>query len=355
MMTDAQRSSYLRAAAFALRVTVAAGLALAVSWLLALRIPLWVVLTALIVTQTSLGRSLKTTLDYFLGTLCGALWGGLIAFIIPHDNPYVLLAAVPLALAPLAFATALDPRWTAAPASAVFVLLVPQLLHMSAPSSAIERVLEVGLGGLIGVAVSLVFLPASAYDVVRDKAADALDHMGEAIAGLIGGSAAGLDAEGARKLQVAIGPLLGGLQGDAAEADSERSVRRGAENTGPLLRSLLRLRHDLVMIGRAVSKPRPEALAATASSSYDAAANALGAYFRDSAAALRARQPAPPLDVVDATVTACTQDVEMARRARRLSELTSDEVEHLFAFVFAIEQMRRNLADLKRCIDEWAK
>jgi uncharacterized membrane protein YccC len=355
MTTDAERSLYMRGAAFALRVTVAAVLALVVAKALDLKMPLWVVLTALIVTQTSLGRSLKTTLDYFLGTLCGAVWGGLVAFVTPGDNPQMLLAALALALAPLAFATALDPRWTAAPASAVFVLLVPQLLHMSATNSAIERVLEVGLGGLIGLVVSIVFLPASAYDVVREKAADALDHMGGAISGLIGGLSTGLDAEASRKLQLALGPLLGGLQGDATEADRERSVRRGAEDTGPLLRSLLRLRHDLVMIGRSVGKPLPDALTSSATPSYEAAARALSAYFRDSAAALRQRKPAPLLDAVDATVTACTQDVEAARRARRLSELTSDEVEHLFAFVFAIEQMRRNLVDLKRCIDEWAR
>lgn len=355
LINTPERSRYLRSAAFALRLTVAALLALALARFLDLRMPLWVVLTALIVTQTSLGRSLKTTLDYFAGTLIGAMWGGLIAVAIPHDNPYVMLAAVALALAPLAFATALQPRWTAAPASAVFVLLVPQLLHMSTTDSAVERVLEVGLGGLIGLAVSLVFLPASAFDVVRDKASDALDHMGDAIAGLIGGLSTGLDNEAARKLQLALGPLLGTLQNDAAEADRERSVRRGLEDTGPLLRSLLRLRHDLVMIGRAVSKPLPEALVATAAPSCDAAAAALSSYFHAGAAALRQRSSAPPLEAVDATVLACAQDVEAARRASRLRALTSDEVEHVFAFVFALEQMRRNLGDLKRCIDEWAR
>ena len=145
MPTDAQRSRNLRAAAFALRVIVAATIALAVARYFDLKMPLWVVLTALIVTQTSLGRSLKTTFDYFAGTLSGALWGGLIAVAIPHDNPYVMLAAVAVALAPLAFATALQPRWSAAPASAIFVLLVPSLLHMSTTASIVERVFERGI------------------------------------------------------------------------------------------------------------------------------------------------------------------------------------------------------------------
>ena len=355
MLKHAQRSQYLRGAAFSLRVTASAVLALTVAWLFALKMPLWVVLTALIVTQTSLGRSLKTTLDYFTGTLAGAIWGGLIALAIPHDNTYVLLAAVAVALAPLAFATALEPRWTAAPASAVFVLLVPQMLHMSATNSAVERVLEVGVGGLIGLAVSLVFLPASAYDVVRGKAAESLEHMADAIAGLIGGAAEGLDAEASRNLQLALGPLLGGLQSDAEEATRERSVRRGGEDTGPLLRSLLRLRHDLVMVGRAVSLPLPAALAAAVQPTYAAAAAALSAYFRASAEALREHKPGPELAAVDAAVAEAAGVVEAARRGQRLRALTSEELEHLFALVFALEQMRRNLADLKRCVDEWAE
>src|ERR1700761_2997107 len=74
----------------ALRVTVAALLALAVAQALHLRLPLWAVLTSLIVTQMSLGRSLRTARDYLLGTLAGVAWGGLLAILIPHENEYAL-------------------------------------------------------------------------------------------------------------------------------------------------------------------------------------------------------------------------------------------------------------------------
>jgi uncharacterized membrane protein YccC len=48
-------------------------------------LPLWAVLTSLIVTQMSVGRSLKATRDYMLGTIGGAVFGGAIEVLIPHS------------------------------------------------------------------------------------------------------------------------------------------------------------------------------------------------------------------------------------------------------------------------------
>src|SRR5215813_8611750 len=87
----------------ALRVTVAALSALAVAQALHLRLPLWAVLTSLIVTQMSLGRSLKVASDYLMGTLAGVAYGGALAILIPHDSELTLFAVLALAVAPLAF------------------------------------------------------------------------------------------------------------------------------------------------------------------------------------------------------------------------------------------------------------
>ena len=50
----------------ALRVTVAAVAALLLAQVLHLRLPLWAILTALIVTQMSLGKSVKVATDYLV-------------------------------------------------------------------------------------------------------------------------------------------------------------------------------------------------------------------------------------------------------------------------------------------------
>src|SRR5262249_15375347 len=87
----------------ALRVTVAALSSLALAQALNLRLPLWAVLTSLIVTQMSLGRSVKVASDYLIGTLAGVAYGGTLAILIPHDNELALLGVLALAVAPLAF------------------------------------------------------------------------------------------------------------------------------------------------------------------------------------------------------------------------------------------------------------
>jgi uncharacterized membrane protein YccC len=84
--------------AHSIRVTIAALAALALAQLLHLPLPLWAVLTAVIVTQMSVGRSLKATLDYLVGTLGGAIYGGAIAVLIPHSNEIALLCRPPVKL-----------------------------------------------------------------------------------------------------------------------------------------------------------------------------------------------------------------------------------------------------------------
>src|SRR5260370_7023043 len=82
--------------ALALRVTVAAVGAFAAATALHLMLPLWAVLTSLIVSQMSVGRSLKATRDYMLGTIGGAIYGGAIAVLIPHSGEGSLLALLVL-------------------------------------------------------------------------------------------------------------------------------------------------------------------------------------------------------------------------------------------------------------------
>lgn len=70
---------------FCLRATVAALVALAIAN--GLNFPLhgsWMVLTAVVVTQVSVGGSLRATLDYVVGTLAGAVYAAAIGLLVPH-------------------------------------------------------------------------------------------------------------------------------------------------------------------------------------------------------------------------------------------------------------------------------
>lgn len=110
-------------------VTMAAVVALAAAECVPLSLPLWAVLTAMIVTQLSVGRSLRAILDYMAGTISGAALGGVIATLIPHAHGTALLAVPALAVAPLAILAAMNPILNVAPVTAAIVVLVPFMLH----------------------------------------------------------------------------------------------------------------------------------------------------------------------------------------------------------------------------------
>src|ERR1700744_629840 len=96
------------------RVTVAAMAALVIALACGLKLPLWAVLTSIIVPQMSVGRSLKATRDYLLGTVGGAIYGATVAVLIPHSHEAALLAVLVLLVAPLAFVAAINPSLNAA-------------------------------------------------------------------------------------------------------------------------------------------------------------------------------------------------------------------------------------------------
>src|SRR6201996_273253 len=169
----------------ALRVTVAALSALAVAQAMHLRLPLWAVLTSLIVTQMSLGRSLKVATDYLTGTLAGVAYGGLLAILIPHDSEWSLLAVMALAIAPLAFIAAFKANFNVLPITAIIVLLVPSMQHVSPMASAIDRVLEVTVGGIVGFVVSFLVFPSRAHALTTDAAADTFDLVADALSELL--------------------------------------------------------------------------------------------------------------------------------------------------------------------------
>ncbi len=344
------------AAAFALRLTAGAVLALWLAYRLKVTLPLWSVLTALAVMQISLGRSLKATLDYFAGTFGGVLWGGLIAVLVPHSGEASLLLVLTLAIAPLAFATALYPRLAAAPITAAIVVLIPQILHTTPVASAIERVIEVSIGGLTGLFVSFVLMPWSAFQHIREIAAQSLERMATAVPALIEGFDQGLGEAEAHRLQNGIGQQLSELASVTAEAEHERPLRLSPDPlTGPLFRSLLRLRHDLVIIGRAACAPLPEPLRAPLKAVLAAAGKEAQKHLQGCAAALMSRQAAPSRKPLDLALYNYTAEIEALRRDGRLRDLPVEALERLFATAFALEQMGHNLEDLERCIKEWAR
>jgi uncharacterized membrane protein YccC len=341
--------------ALSIRVTIAGLVALALAQLSQLPLPLWAVLTAVVVTQMSVGRSLQATLDYLVGTLGGAIYGGAIGVFIPHASEVALLAILALAVAPLAFLAAINPRFSVAPITAIIVLLIPTMTNTSPIDSALDRVLEVALGGITGLVVSFLLLPANAHPQVAKAAARTLDQMARTLGDLLAGLEHGLDTDALHRIQDDIGQALVQMNVVGTEAEHERAARLSAgPDTGPLLRTLLRLRHDLVMIGRAASSPLPDAVRARVEPPLERSGAALIGYLHASAAALQTGKPPPPLDAVEIALDAYAAEIAALRRDGLTIGLPGDEAERFFALGFALEQMRNNFKDLARCVTEWA-
>lgn len=342
--------------ALSIRVTIAALVALALARLLQLPLPLWAVLTAVIVTQMSVGRSLMATFDYLVGTLGGAIYGGAIGVLIPHASEIALLAVLALAVTPLAFIAAINPRFSVAPITAIIVLLIPTMTHATPFASALDRVIEVAIGGVTGLVVSFLLLPASAHPQVVRAAARTLDEMAGALGELLAGLTQGLDVEALHRIQDGIGQALVHMNVVGAEAERERSTRllTAGPDTGPLLRTLLRLRHDLVIIGRAATSPLPEAFTSRLEAPLAQIGSAFAGYFRGSGAALRAGASPPPLDAAEAALDVYAAEIAALRSEGLTRSLPGDEAERFFALGFALEQMHSNFKDLERCVAERA-
>jgi uncharacterized membrane protein YccC len=340
--------------AFALRVTVASAVALSVAQLLGLPMPLWSVLTAAIVSQLSIGGTLKTGTNYMLGTVAGSIYGGAIAVLVPHASEAALLAVLVIAVAPLALYAATHANMNVVPVSAIIVLLMPAFSHVDPLHSAIDRILEVAVGAAIGLLVALVVAPSTAHREMGAAAARLLEQMAETMGILARGILDGMTVDDVTRLQDRIGAAMVALDAVSGEAERERLIRLNAQaQTGPMRRTLMRLRHDLVFLGRAIGAPLGETMHERLRPLLEDVVAGTSAWLRDAAVALRTGGEPPAIDRLQRTLAAWTAGVAVLRRDGIVRQLSGDAAERFFAAGFALEQMHRDLQDLDRIVAEW--
>jgi hypothetical protein len=342
---------------YCLRMTVAGLVAFGIARLL--NVPLhglWVILTAIVVMQMSAGGSLRATVEYIIGTVGGAVYAAIIGILIPHAGAPALAAVLALTIAPLALAAAINPNFRVAPFSAVLVLLIAGQFGEGPIESAITRSGEVALGGIIAVAVSLLVFPERAYHMRLRAAVKLLRQLARDLPRLLTGFTHGLDTAENAHIQNEIGAAVAGFQQITIEAEHELIISFATQaHPAPLSRTMLRLRHDLVILGRAGAKPLPDALCKRLAAPLTRVGAAAREFLEQSAAMLDRRDAPPPLDAFETALTAYTDEVDAARRDGLTLALTSNEVEPLFALGFALEQLHRNFIDLRRCIQAYAQ
>lgn len=317
---------------------------------------LWAVLTAVVVTQMSIGGSLQATAEYVVGTFVGAIYASVIAVVVPHGTMPELTAALVLSIAPLALVASFNPKFRVAPFTAVLVLFISNVFQQSPLESATYRVLEVMLGGLSAILVSVLVLPERAHARALEAASHVLDRLAEVLPALLAGFTQALDVDAIGRIQNELGSAVADFQGIAAEVKRERLAHLGPEpDHGPLSRTLLRLRHDFVILGRAAAAPLPDPFAARLAALLAGLGERIGDHLHESATALLARLPPPPLESADAVFIAYAAEFAALRQGGLTRNLSSQEAERVFALGFALEQLHRDLADLQRCVTESAR
>jgi hypothetical protein len=182
-----------------------------------------------------------------------------------------------------------------------------------------------------------------------------LDLIAAALSELLAGLTRGLDNDALHRIQDGIGAALVNLNATGAEAERERAARLSSgPYTGPLLRTILRLRHDAVMIGRASVVPLPSDLQTRLAVPLAHVSEAIATYMRSTADALRTGAGSPALGAVEAALQVYGEEVAALRSEGLTRGLPGDVIERFFALGFSLEQMRQNLRDLERCIIEWS-
>lgn len=335
----------------AVRIVTAAVLTFVVAHVLGLSQSYWAVLTAVIVMQASVGGSIKAVIDRLVGSLGGALWGVAVCLTLPGRDVSSLALALVIAVAPLALATAFNPAWRIAPVTAIILLLTPTGQSIGPLAAAASRMLEVAVGSLIAVAVVVTLGRSGAAKSLTAAVAETLTAM----AGLAELILAGGPPESATQpLHARIRLGIGKAETAAAEIARERSITplAGLVDAAPMCRTLRRLHHDLIMIGRADVRSSPAPVARLVSPACHALAHSLGEHLSRSAEALRGETPPPSNTAVRRDLGLALQAVAGLRTLGMTRSLPDDAVAQLFGLAFALEQLGANLDDLARRVGE---
>jgi uncharacterized membrane protein YccC len=317
-----------------LRMTVAGVLAYALTQMLGLPQGYWSVFSAIIIMQSSVGGSVKATIDRVVGTIGGAVMGGVVAYFLPHDSAFAAGVALAVALVPLTLVAALWPHYRVAPITAAIVLLTPGAQQLGPLGSAVDRIIEIALGSFVGLGVSVALLPARAHGLVMGATAGILLKLADLLGDWLAVLTSGGDRARITPLQDDIRAGMTRLHVVAADARQERRTYLTQElDPDPLVRTTLRLRNDVIMIGRAAAEPLPEPIVAH----------------------LRERKTPPVLDAVEQALAHFNAALDELRREGATRALPAETIGRLYALVFSLEQLHVNFADFRNRIIESAR
>lgn len=338
-----------------LRATVAAVAAYGLAYGLALPNGYWAVLTAILVVQSTIGASLSVAMDRALGTVVGGIIGVAAADL---AGPSVPLTFVALAVGVLLTST-LAARYASfklAPVT-VGIVLLSDPTHAEPLLSGLHRVMEIAIGGVVGVACAILILPERALVNLFPHCATALRLSGWLLElgrdGLLG---RGLDPAVIDRLNAGARKALRAADARVADARAERVGRLSSHaDPAPVVRTCRRLWHSVIILLRGADRPLAEPLAARIGPHLDAAVTTLRAHMEALAARLDGGEAADFHQTVAAArsaVAALEAEAERLNAEGALDAASGETLAALFAAVSASSHVEENLEDLAARLDE---
>jgi len=342
---------------FCLRLTLSALLAFALAHLWTFPLGgLWAVLTAIIVTQMSIGGSLMAVTEYAIGTLAGAIYAAGVSLLIPHTTTLALVFALACTVAPVALVAAHNSMFRVAPFTAAIVLLISTEYGESPIQSATYRIFEVMIGGFSVVLISFLVLPERAHKRALKAGAAIMDKFAASLPTLLGGFTQALQLDDILQIQEELGKALAQFQALLAETKKERLTYIHPEtDLASLARTLLRLRHDFVIIGRAATETLPSVFAERLPPILRQITQTSADYLHGCSEALVSRKGPPDAEPLDTAFAKHEAELQALQKEGWFQTLSSHEMERIFALGFALDGLHRHLSDLQRSIRENAR
>jgi hypothetical protein len=142
--------------------------------------------------------------------------------------------------------------------------------------------------------------------------------------------------------------LFARAQGPASALWTVLTAVAADPDHGPLMRTLKRLRHDLVMIGQAAAEPLPEALQARLGPPLARVAQTSADQLRRRGEALAGRRWAAPQEGVEAAFENYAEAIASVGREELTQGLPVDALERIFTLGFALDL--RQIVTIRRCL-----
>ena len=145
-----------------------------------------------------------------------------------------------------------------APGTAAIMLLASPS-NVDPLVSAADRVFEIALGSIVGLAVAILVFPARAHRTLVDKAAQTVTLLAEVLRNTLARFDGSRDDAAFTRLHERIRASLAEAETAGVEAERERSSHLTDDpDPATLLRAIRRLRHTVILVARASTEPLPD-------------------------------------------------------------------------------------------------